>query len=98
EKEAFPRRRTGEETEAYLRSPVHFLRSSAAPALRRRVDTGEAPQFVLLEELRDAGMTEYAARIVPFGGADTASLKRRPLLVGEAAFDTLPGLLFSFAK
>jgi len=97
EKEAFPRRRTGEESDAYLRSPVHFLRSSAAPALRRRLDTGEALQFLLLEELRDAGMTEYAARIVPFGGADTASLKRRPALVGDAAFDPLQGIFFSCA-
>ena len=45
EKEAFPRRRTGEESDAYLRSPVYFLRRSGEPALRRRLDTGEPLQF-----------------------------------------------------
>ena len=97
EKEAFPRRRTDEESEAYLRSPVYFLRRRAEPRLRRRLDTGEPLQFLLLEELRDAGMTEYAARIVRFGGVDTASLKSGTAVVGDASFDPLQGIFVSCA-
>ena len=97
EKEAFPRRRTGEESEAYLRSPVYYLRRSGEAALRRRLDTGEPLQFLLLEELRDAGMTEYAARIVRFGGVDTASLKKGTAVVGDGRFDPLQGIFFSCA-
>mgnify|MGYP003693704957 CR=1 FL=1 len=55
-----------------------FCGARESAALRRRLDYREPLQFLLLEELRDAGMTDYAARIVPFGGADTASLKGDP--------------------
>jgi adenylate cyclase len=64
--------------------------------MRRRLDTGEALQFLLLEELREAGMTEYAARIVRFGEVDMASLKSGPS-VADPAFDPLQGIFFSCA-
>ena len=97
ETEAFSRRRTEDESAAYLRSPIYYLRRSGEPRLRRRLDTGEPLQFQLLEELRDAGMTEYAARIVRFGGVDTASLKRGLTAVGNGQFDPLQGVFFSCA-
>ena len=77
ETEAFARRRTDEESEAYMRSPIYYLRSRDEARLRRRLDTGEPLQFQLLDELRDLGMTEYAARIVRFGGVDTESFQER---------------------
>ena len=97
ETEAFSRRRSEDESAAYLRSPIYYLRRSGEPRLRRRLDTGEPMQFQLLEELRDAGMTEYAARIVRFGGVDTASLKRGLTVVRNAQFDPLQGVFFSCA-
>jgi adenylate cyclase len=97
ETEAFPRRRSDEESEAYLRSPIYYLRRSGEARLRRRLDTGEVLQFRLLEELRDEGMTEYAARIVRFGGVDTASLRSGIAVAGDGQFDPLQGIFFSCA-
>jgi adenylate cyclase len=96
ETEAFPRRRTGEDSAAYLRSPIYYLRKSGEAAIRRRLDTGEPLQFILLEELRDAGMTEYAARIVRFGEVDMAGLKSGPA-VSDPGHDPLEGIFFSCA-
>ena len=96
ETEAFARRRTDEDSAAYLRSPIYYLRKSGEPRLRRRLDTGEPLQFILLEELRDAGMTEYAARIVRFGEVDVASLKSGGAYT-DPRFDPLQGIFFSCA-
>ena len=62
----FPRRRSDEESEAYLSSPIYHLRNSGESRLRRRLDTGAPLDFPLLEDLREAGMTDYAARLVRF--------------------------------
>ena len=97
ETEAFARRRTEEESAAYMRSPIYYLRRSGEARLRRRLDTDEPLQFLLLEELRDAGMTEYAARIVRYGGVDMASLKTGTAAVGDPKFDPLQGVFFSCA-
>jgi adenylate cyclase len=96
ETDAFPRRRSEEDSAAYLRSPIYYLRKSGEARMRRRLDTGEPLQFVLLEELRDAGMTEYAARIVRFGEVDMAALKSGPS-VNDPRFDPLQGIFFSCA-
>jgi len=96
ETEAFARRRSDEDSAAYMRSPIYYLRRSGEPRIRRRLDTGEPLQFVLLEELRDAGMTEYAARIVRFGQVDMASLKSGPE-IADPRFDPLQGIFFSCA-
>jgi len=96
ETDAFPRRRTGEDSAAYLRSPIYYLRKSGESRMRRRLDSGEPLQFVLLEELRDAGMTEYAARIVRFGEVDMAGLKSGPS-VPDPISDPLQGIFFSCA-
>ena len=49
------------------------------------------------QELRDAGMTDYAARIVRFGGADTASLRGGPAAAGVGQAYLLQGIFFSCA-
>jgi hypothetical protein len=41
ETEAFARRRTDEDSAAYLRSPIYYLRQSGEAQMRRRLDTGE---------------------------------------------------------
>jgi adenylate cyclase len=97
ETEAFPRRRSDEESEAYLRSPIYYLRRTGESRLRRRLDTGEPLEFRLLEELRDAGMTDFAARIVRYGGIDTASLRNGPSVAGDGRADPLRGVYFSCA-
>ncbi len=97
ETEAFARRRSDEESAAYLRSPIYHLRRTGESRLRRRLDTGEPLDFVLLEELREAGMTDFAARIVRFGGADTASLRTGLTVVGDVRFDPMQGVYFSCA-
>jgi adenylate cyclase len=97
ETESFARRRSDEESEAYMRSPIYYLRSRGEARMRRRLDTGEPLQFLLLEELRDARMTEYAARIVRFGGVDMESLKSGPTDVRDSRFDPLQGIFFSCA-
>ena len=98
EKEAFPRRRTDEESEAYLRSPVYFLRRSRQSRGCAGGSTpGEPLQFLLLEELRDAGMTEYAARIVRFRRRRHGLAQERAAVIGDARFDPLQGIFFSCA-
>ena len=59
-----PRERTIYELQEYLQSPVHFMIETGNRLLRQRLDTGEPLAFPILEELRDEGMTEYAARLV----------------------------------
>jgi adenylate cyclase len=96
ETDAFPRRRSEEDSATYLRSPIYYLRKSGEARMRRRLDTGEPLQFVLLEELRDAGMTDYAARIVRFGQVDMAALRSGPS-IADPRFDPLQGIFFSCA-
>lgn len=75
EMEEFPRQRSSEEREPYLRSPIHHLQTSGEISLRRRLDTGDPDDFPVLADLREAGMTDYAAWIVPFDGGQTATLR-----------------------
>jgi adenylate cyclase len=96
ETEAFARRRSEEDSAGYMASPVYYLRRSGEPRLRRRVDTGEPLQFPVLEDLRNEGMTEYAARIVRFGEIDMAALRSRSEIT-DPRFDPLQGIFFSCA-
>lgn len=54
----------------FMQSPVYFMRTTGTPSLRRRLDTNEPLDFPILEELREQGMTDYAAQIVPYGRID----------------------------
>ena len=93
----FPRRRSDEESEAYLRSPIYRLRSSGEVRLRRRLDTGAPPDFPLLAELREAGMTDYVARLVRFDAADTPPPRGEGVGADPARPNPLQGIFFSCA-
>lgn len=93
----FPRQRSGEETEAYLRSPIHYLRNSGEVRLRRRLDTTDLHDFPVLAELREAGMTDYAARLVRFDGQHVATRAAGVIEPGDESGPLLQGIFFSCA-
>jgi len=93
--ELHPRRPEGV-SEGYLKSPIYRLRNTDEVTLRRRLDAGGPVDFPILEDLREAGMTDYAARLVSFGEAqqrDPTKLfdpkRNRP--------DLMQGIFFSCA-
>ena len=57
--ELHPRRPEGV-SDGYLKSPIYRLRNTDEVTLRRRLDTGGPVDFPILEDLREAGMTDYA--------------------------------------
>ena len=71
--EHIPRERTMDQLEAFKRSPIYYMRSRNETLLRRRLDGNEPLEFEILDELREEGMTEYAARLVPFGAVPHAA-------------------------
>lgn len=94
--ELHPRRRSDEENDGYLRSPIYRLRNTEETTLRRRLDTDAPHDFPILTELREGGMTDYAARLVSFGDAHRGNLaqlfdpkRNRP--------DPIQGIFFSCA-
>ncbi|HKP65136.1 MAG TPA: adenylate/guanylate cyclase domain-containing protein [Casimicrobiaceae bacterium] len=94
--ELHPRRRSDEENTGYLRSPIYRLRNTEETTLRRRLDTSAPDEFPILTELREGGMTDYAARLVSFGDAHRGNLaqlfdpkRNRP--------DPIQGIFFSCA-
>ena len=93
----FPRRRSDAESEAYLRSPIHHLRSLGEVRLRRRLDTETPPEFPLLAELREAGMTDYVARLVPFDVGDVPAPRTQGVVADPARPNPLQGIFFSAA-
>lgn len=95
--EVYPRRRNDQENEAYRRSPIYHLRHSAQDRLRRRLDTGAPDEFPVFRELRAAGMTDYAARLVRFEGIDAATLDIGSDRNDRGQPDTLQGIFFSCA-
>lgn len=97
ETENFPRRRNDEERAAYLRSPIYQLRTSREVGLRRRLDTGAPLDFPVLAELRDAGMTDYVARLVRFDSAYPGTLRTGVVAEGIDQLDPLQGIFFSCA-
>ncbi|MDJ0950715.1 MAG: adenylate/guanylate cyclase domain-containing protein [Alphaproteobacteria bacterium] len=94
-----PRERTTLSRQGYLQSPVYYLRSRGILEMRRRLDTGEPDEFPIFPELRAEGLTEYAARIVPYDPAQAAAVAERaaapnlPPRPGQA----LDGVFFSCA-
>jgi len=95
--ELHPRRLSGDESEEYLRSPIHHLRRSGDATLRRRLDTTELLEFPILGELRDGGMTDYAARMVSFNdppGSDASG--GRPFALSGGP-NPMQGIFFSCA-
>ena len=93
--ELHPRRPEGV-SDGYLKSPIYRLRNTDEVTLRRRLDAGGPVDFPILEDLREVGMTDYAARLVSFGEApqrDPTKLfdpkRNRP--------DLMQGIFFSCA-
>jgi adenylate cyclase len=95
--DAFPRRRSDDESEAYMRSPIFYLRRSGEMRMRRRLDAGTPDEFPVLAELREAGMTDYAARLVRFEGVDAATLHTAAVVQGAIQPDPLQGIFYSCA-
>jgi adenylate cyclase len=93
----FPRRRSDAESEAYLRSPIYLLRRTGEVRLRRRLDTGAPDDFPVLTDLREAGMTDYVARLVPFDVGDVPALRTRDVVADPARPNPLQGIFFSAA-
>lgn len=95
--ELHPRRRSDEENEAYERSPIHWLLSSGESRLRRRLDTGAPYDFPILADLRESGMTDYAARIVYFDDPQRDKVRPRAVVARSDRADLLQGIFFSCA-
>ena len=58
-------------TEEWFRSPMHHLTRHRLPFLRRRLTGGHAiVDFPVLEELRDAGITDYLCYLTPFASEE----------------------------
>ncbi|HET7096266.1 MAG TPA: adenylate/guanylate cyclase domain-containing protein [Casimicrobiaceae bacterium] len=96
ETESFARRRTEEQLQGYYASPIYFLRRNEGTELRRRLDTGVQLDFPILGDLRDAGMTDYAARIVRFDSGSSKAEGSGALDVLDRR-DALQGIFFSCA-
>lgn len=94
-----PRERTIEDDQAYLRSPVHHMRSRGILQLRRRLDGDDPDEFALFEELRAEGLTEYAACAVPYdpSQADDLAAVSRASHQSESKSRPLEGIFFSCA-
>ncbi len=95
ETEEFARRRTEEQMQGYYASPIYYLRRTGDAEFRRRLDTSVPFDFPVLAELREAGMTDYAARIVRFD-AESKTEGSGALDVLDRR-DVLQGIFFSCA-
>ena len=77
--ESKPRERTVMSRQEYLRSPVHFMRSRGLLALHRRLDRSGEDDFLLFDDLRAQGLTDYAAWIVPYEPVESGAMAREAL-------------------
>jgi adenylate cyclase len=55
------------QNEDFQASPINYMRSTDTPTMRRRLDRNAPLEFPILEELREAGMSDYAAHLVQYG-------------------------------
>ena len=94
-----PRARTVVNKELYLRSPVHYMRSRGILTLRRRLDIDDPDGFNLFEELRAEGLTEYAARVIPYDPNDAEALAKESVALDRPTTpnQALDGVFFSCA-
>ncbi len=97
--ESKPRERTVLSREEYLRSPVYFMRRRGLLTLRRRLDRDSGDEFLVFDDLRAEGLTDYAAWIVPYDPMEPEAMAREalkrdlPPVHGQA----LDGIFFSCA-
>jgi len=85
-----PRERALLESDVYLKSPVHHMRSRGITSLRRRLDAGgaeggAADEFELFAQLRADGLVDYAAHIVPYDPAEAEALAKEVAAAGVDA-------------
>ena len=88
----FLRQRSAEDRDTYLRSPIYHLRSSGETGLRRRLHASANDDFPVLAELRDAGMTDYFAEVIPFDDSVATTLRTGAVIEGSPQ-----GIFFSCA-
>lgn len=67
--EATPQDRGTLDSDVYRRSPIRHMLTSGNDTYRQRLDTGETLPFPVLEEIRNEGMTDYAASLVRYNPA-----------------------------
>ncbi len=99
EVEHVPRSRSIVNDDIYLKSPVHHMRSRGIQALRRRLATDDPDEFMVFEELRAEGITDYAAFVVPYDPAQVEAIARKFETTGDPAGPGLEadGIFFSCA-
>jgi adenylate cyclase len=75
------------------------MRSRGILALRWRLDSGDPDEFLLFSDLRAEGLTEYAARIVPYGPAQAEAIAKETVPPGRppGPGEELDGIFFSCA-
>ena len=56
-------------SDAFQRSPIKHLLETGGDRFHQRLDGGNPLPFPVLEEIRDEGMTDYAACLIRFGSA-----------------------------
>ncbi len=97
--EHVPRSRAIVNDDIYLKSPVHHMRSRGIQALHRRLDTNDPDEFIVFEELRGEGLTDYAAFVVPYDPAQVEAIARDFEATGNPASPGLEadGIFFSCA-
>jgi adenylate cyclase len=88
-----PRERS-DVSELYQRSPIFYMRRTHNLTLRRRLDHSDPLDFPILEELRDGGMTDYAARLIEF---DPESARAANLPLPDDQPSGMTGVFFSCA-
>ena len=68
-----PRVRGLQLEESFINSPIHHMRSNRVSELRFRLDTNQKLPYPILDDLREMGMTDYAAKMVVFGSEEDTS-------------------------
>jgi adenylate cyclase len=61
----------GEVAEAWKRSPFYHLVQTGGEELRRRIGFGESPDYLIIQEMKDAGHTDYILFVHPFAAEGT---------------------------
>ena len=94
-----PRERGVENKDIFLKSPVHYMRSKGLLSLRRRLDSDESEEFLLFRELREQGLVDYAAHIVPYDPslADVVAEGTAGASGAAGSAQSLDGIFFSCA-
>ena len=61
----------GEVAAAWQRSPFFHLVQTGGDELRRRIGFGESPDYLIIQEMKDAGHTDYILFVHPFAAEGT---------------------------